>query len=145
MSDFFPNQDTVRPGDVVACQNCEWTGNIAEVGIIKDAQMRLSVGEEIPAGECPKCGALCSLKSNENKARELFARLPMTVQDMVTANVEENGPTMAPIFSHMGQIESAKAMFFAGQSNGDPGQLLTACFMIIQAGIQLALGCLEHK
>lgn len=43
----------------VKCQDCEWTGPIADCKPAKNLTQRVAVGESMPAGECPKCGALC--------------------------------------------------------------------------------------
>jgi predicted RNA-binding Zn-ribbon protein involved in translation (DUF1610 family) len=43
----------------VKCQNCGWTGPQAKCKEIKHLTQRVAVGEPMPAGECPKCGALC--------------------------------------------------------------------------------------
>ena len=43
----------------VSCQNCEWEGEEHEVGGIADLLARISPGELVPVGECPKCGSLC--------------------------------------------------------------------------------------
>lgn len=42
-----------------ACQNCDWVGNDEDTLPIDDLEMRVSPGEIVPVGECPKCGALC--------------------------------------------------------------------------------------
>lgn len=42
----------------VCCSNCDWTGAVKDINGIRDAHERLCPGEEIPAGECPKCGAM---------------------------------------------------------------------------------------
>ena len=48
-----------------ACDNCNWTGTIAD--ILCDLEHtpnlceRLDVGGEMPVGECPECGALAYL------------------------------------------------------------------------------------
>lgn len=42
------------------CQNCDWRGpEEALVAEIHDLEQRVGVGEPMPAGECPECGALC--------------------------------------------------------------------------------------
>lgn len=41
------------------CDNCSVTHDILALEPIKDVEQRLDCGSEIPAGECPECGALC--------------------------------------------------------------------------------------
>lgn len=43
----------------VKCQNCNWTGLQADCKPVKNLTQRVAVGEPMPAGECPECGALC--------------------------------------------------------------------------------------
>lgn len=44
------------------CWNCGWTGQPKiEYGDIPDLLERLVPGDEVPSGECPKCGFLCYL------------------------------------------------------------------------------------
>ena len=45
----------------VACGNCNWKGQMQDVNPLKNISARVSPGEIVPAGECPKCGALASL------------------------------------------------------------------------------------
>ena len=40
------------------CDNCGKETPLAELGEISDLYERVEVGGEMPAGECPKCGAL---------------------------------------------------------------------------------------
>ena len=54
---------TLRPipitgNERVACDNCEWYGDIDEVNDIKDPSERLNAGSVVPAGQCPKCDCL---------------------------------------------------------------------------------------
>lgn len=42
------------------CQNCGWKGPEEDLKkYIHHIQDRVAPGEPMPAGECPKCGALC--------------------------------------------------------------------------------------
>lgn len=51
--------------ELCGCDNCEWEGPQTELRCqledIPDLAQRLDVGSEVPAGECPKCGALAYL------------------------------------------------------------------------------------
>ena len=42
----------------VTCANCDWTGKRADLHAIRDLGQRVSAGEPMPAGECPRCGSL---------------------------------------------------------------------------------------
>ena len=59
----------------VKCDNCEWTGDSTgqegenEIQPIRDFWSRVDVGGEVPAGDCPKCGAFCYLVDNPHKAK----------------------------------------------------------------------------
>lgn len=46
----------------VACASCNWTGPIYETEGVRNIWARISAGEIVPAGECPKCGALTHIK-----------------------------------------------------------------------------------
>lgn len=45
------------------CPDCRWQGPASACDIVADIQERIAAGETVPAGECPKCGALCQLDS----------------------------------------------------------------------------------
>lgn len=45
----------------VACADCDWTGKAEELNDIRNLGARVCAGEEMPAGECPVCGALAHL------------------------------------------------------------------------------------
>lgn len=62
MSSFYPCRDQVPDDAVCACGNCAWRGPFAAAGQIQAPEDRLTPGEEIPAGECPECGALAYLE-----------------------------------------------------------------------------------
>lgn len=72
----------ITPGQQVRCGNCDWVGAIDDAARfgpnsfkggnapkpggevcneIRDLAERVEAGAEVPAGECPKCGALCYL------------------------------------------------------------------------------------
>jgi hypothetical protein len=60
MEDAMPDERTLY-----RCQNCDWSGPMSELGCqLKDVPNlleRISPGESVPAGECPKCRALVSM------------------------------------------------------------------------------------
>ncbi|MEI8198047.1 MAG: hypothetical protein WCI73_19305 [Phycisphaerae bacterium] len=45
-----------------ACDNCPWIGRMREVNPIHNLGERIEPGGEVPAGECPQCGALAYVK-----------------------------------------------------------------------------------
>jgi len=47
--------------DDAACDNCDWTGRCDALDPIDDIDQRLDPGSEVPAGQCPECGALAYL------------------------------------------------------------------------------------
>lgn len=44
-----------------SCADCDWTGKFSELDMINDFEERVGPGEVVPAGQCPKCGALAHL------------------------------------------------------------------------------------
>lgn len=55
------------------CQNCDWSGAIESCKPVQRLHERVAPGEPMPAGECPKCGALCQPVENEDVIRVLVA------------------------------------------------------------------------
>ncbi len=51
----------VEPDAATACQNCEWTGPGSYLNAIADLGERVTAGEKMPAGQCPRCGSLAHL------------------------------------------------------------------------------------
>lgn len=55
------------------CGNCEAqfdTVAVVPLACIKDLDLRLEIGAEVPAGECPECGALCYLDEKPENVTE---------------------------------------------------------------------------
>jgi hypothetical protein len=52
------NAAAARDDPPVASANCDWTGKRADLHAIRDLGQRVSAGEPMPAGECPRCGSL---------------------------------------------------------------------------------------
>lgn len=48
----------------VECADCDWTGTEEDCHPIQYLAQRVQRGEVVPAGECPKCGALCHLSDD---------------------------------------------------------------------------------
>lgn len=64
-----------------ACQNCDWKGPKEALRSISDVFERVGPGEEMPAGECPDCGALA------------HAEAPAPAPARVPAQVKPEKPT----------------------------------------------------
>ena len=63
-----------RGGDRAACQDCEWQGSVEDVAPLRDAAERVGPGEEMPAGECPECGASAMVESEQRTEQETERR-----------------------------------------------------------------------
>jgi hypothetical protein len=55
----------VDPTETAECQDCEWFGPVDDLNPIKDIGQRVAPGEPMPAGECPRCGALAHTMEEE--------------------------------------------------------------------------------
>jgi hypothetical protein len=52
--------------DLCRCANCDWEGPMSQTRPIRRLGERVEPGEEMPAGECPQCGALAHLASGSS-------------------------------------------------------------------------------
>jgi hypothetical protein len=59
----------VSPATPCYCGNCDWRGSFDGTKIIHDFEERIDPGAEVPAGECPECGALAYIDTPETRAR----------------------------------------------------------------------------
>jgi hypothetical protein len=61
------------------CGNCGWIGALSETSETHDFWSRVNPGETMPAGDCPKCGALAFVDDEDFRlqgaARDLLAAL----------------------------------------------------------------------
>lgn len=48
------------------CQDCGWEGDAGACHPLRDVAERVAPGEEMPAGECPRCGAAAMLVRARN-------------------------------------------------------------------------------
>ena len=89
MSSFYPDLGCFpkEPSKTkVVCGNCNWKGTQDQTDIIRDAQERLAPGYEVPAGECPKCGALAYLTRAERRRMPgLQPQAPKVVKSLLHA------------------------------------------------------------
>ena len=49
-------------GRTVRCQDCGWAGTQCQCATLRDPMERVLPGDEMPAGECPRCGAAAMLE-----------------------------------------------------------------------------------
>lgn len=61
ITENYPYSDTFP----CLCANCGSVLESSELEFIKDAEQRLTPGEETPAGECPHCYALAFIMTKE--------------------------------------------------------------------------------
>lgn len=59
--------NTIDGGDRRHCRcgDCGWSGSANRTGWIRNLPERVAPGETMPAGECPRCGALAYLWAPE--------------------------------------------------------------------------------
>ena len=43
---------------IYTCDECDWAGTQFDMNPIDDVHQRVEPGELMPAGQCPRCGAL---------------------------------------------------------------------------------------
>jgi predicted RNA-binding Zn-ribbon protein involved in translation (DUF1610 family) len=68
--------EAAKHGRPCACPNCSWTGPEDQVRPdIPDLAERVSAGETMPVGECPKCGALCHYVARVEDQGQALAEL----------------------------------------------------------------------
>lgn len=87
-----PNKDTTAPTLSVECDDCgrlwpkgEFPGDLGSIENLFD---RIDPGQEVPAGECPECGALCYLQDEaatpEPPTRLFHSPLPWFFNDGIS-------------------------------------------------------------
>jgi len=64
----MPNVTRTK-GIIAQCDNCRQRWTEAQLKDAKDIEERLEPGGEVPAGECPGCGALCYLIKKKVRTR----------------------------------------------------------------------------
>ena len=69
----------------VECGDCDWTGTEDDIdlGSVEDLLQRIDPGSEVPAGECPKCGALCYVLRSDNDYNSGERRLLAMMNELI--------------------------------------------------------------
>lgn len=57
--DFEAAQKALETGPPMKCQECGWTGAVAQLEPVKDVWERVQPGDVMPWGDCPECGGCC--------------------------------------------------------------------------------------
>lgn len=61
MSSIYVGLGDADPETLASCGNCGAETPVGELDMVSDIQERVMAGEVMPAGQCPKCGALAHL------------------------------------------------------------------------------------
>ncbi len=56
------------------CDNCGWKGKAKKLKPISDIEDRIYPGEEVPAGECPACGACAFIIPKRTEAQRILRK-----------------------------------------------------------------------
>ncbi len=92
----------------VHCEDCDWTGTLADVDPIADIEQRISPGEIVPAGECPECGTLCyisepdewTIQAQRNKLAAERDKLLSVIGALLDWNEDMGGGWIAPCWTN---------------------------------------------
>ena len=77
----------------VSCDGCAWTGVAEQLRPIDRLAERIHPGEVVPAGECPKCGALAHLQGLARpELLEVLENMAYHIQNMLDAYTEAQNP-----------------------------------------------------
>mgnify|MGYP001610085038 CR=1 FL=1 len=68
-------QSHSESGEACSCADCGWQGPANDLDMIADIQERVDAGCEVPAGQCPECGALAYLDSKALETEQTTAAL----------------------------------------------------------------------
>jgi hypothetical protein len=76
----------------VSCDNCEWSGKLEELRDPPENCLweRLDPGSEVPAGECPACGAFAYLIRDEDKIKAIEDTMGPALNAMAGQPLWEN-------------------------------------------------------
>lgn len=124
----------IHPSTLCVCGNCDWTGGAEDLEGIVDAQERLTPGSPVPAGQCPRCGALAYIAEEpEDTPREFFADRvtticlePVEVDELTVTLVTLENPVKrspdSPVWAWCGIGDNALAIAEAlNKTLPDPG------------------------
>ena len=89
------------------CGNCNWKGPLESLGEPRDLWSRLEPGDEVPAGDCPKCESFAYLTNGRftKIARERSELLYVCRE--VISQIDQGGGT-GKIFSRDAVIAAAR-------------------------------------
>jgi hypothetical protein len=76
--------------DHVACDNCAWTGTVADLNEAKSLWERCGTDGTLPSGECPKCGALAYPEDSDTDPPDEYNRAASVLEDMGYDDLEED-------------------------------------------------------
>lgn len=142
----------------VACADCDWTGNEEECNPIQHISERVGAGEIMPAGECPECGAVAHLISDEDAEergyRKIIHREVESIRkDFENAIAKDHRPddTMDILSKHLERAETflseknyVHAQFAAADYNNSLSAIRASAKLIDpEAPIYLTNGCCE--
>jgi len=63
-----------KPNARCECDNCGFECRASRLEMVADIQERINPGFEVPAGQCPQCGALSYLKTPPKYSPRWYAR-----------------------------------------------------------------------
>lgn len=100
---FLPSNIALKSR--LRCAHCRWEGRALALAPIQNPIVRLRPGDEIPAGDCPKCGELVYLGTGHltatkfksqrlGNALDVYAESPLGDTETLVARVSElSSPT----------------------------------------------------
>ena len=102
----------------VTCRECGWKGTVAHCEPIAPRYLpeRVAVGDVMPAGECPECGANAMLDEQRERMGDLRPEMEalMLDLDLLHRNIY-SGRLRAPIGAYLKQLaDSARKALAAG-------------------------------
>tara|TARA_B100000929_G_scaffold214052_1_gene171014 strand:+ start:8673 stop:10298 length:1626 start_codon:yes stop_codon:yes gene_type:complete len=142
----------------VACANCEWIGDEDECRPIEHISERVMPGEIMPAGECPKCGAVAHIISDEDAEEMGYRKIIRKEVESIRKdfdNAEDKGhrpeDTMDTLLKHLEQAEAflkeesyPRAQFAVADYNDALSAVRASAKLIDpEAPIYLTNGCCE--
>ena len=104
--------------ETVTCRECGWKGTVAHCEPIAPRYLpeRVAVGDVMPAGECPECGANAMLDEQRQRMGDLRPEMEALMLDLdqLHRNIY-SGRLRAPIGAYVKQLaDSARRALAAG-------------------------------